>query len=78
MTGGRCSWMPAAPPTKRQLITSVSMMMASAMVAIEKKMPRMRSVNRPTREAEQAPTTAAAAICTSSGAPKALVRSTAV
>ena len=45
--------MPAAPPTKRQFITEVSMMIASAIVAIEKKMPRIRRVSRPTAEAEQ-------------------------
>ena len=33
--------MPAAPPTNLQFITHVSMMIASAIVAIEKKMPRI-------------------------------------
>ena len=70
--------MPAAPPTKRQFVTDVSMMMVSAIVAIEKKMPCMRRVRRPTAKPSNAPTTAAAAICTASGAPIALNRNTAV
>ena len=78
MTGGRCNWMPAAPPTNRQFMTNVSTMIASATVAIEKKMPRIRKVNRPTPKPSVTPTTAAAAICTTSGAPVALNRATAV
>ena len=70
--------MPAAPPTNRQFITKVSMMIASAMVAIEKKMPRIRKVSRPTPKPSSMPMTAAAAICTTSGAPVALNRATAV
>ena len=54
------------------------MMIASAMVAIEKKMPRIRKVRRPTPKPSSMPTTAAAAICTTSGAPVALNRTTAV
>ena len=44
------------------------MMIVTAMVAMEKKMPRMRSVSRPTPKPSSPPTTAAAAICTASGA----------
>ena len=54
------------------------MMIASAMVAIEKKMPRIRKVNRPTPKPSVMPTTAAAPICTASGAPVALNKATAV
>ena len=48
--------MPAAPPTNRQFITTVSMMIASAIVAIEKKMPRIRRVSRPTPRPSSRPT----------------------
>ena len=50
------------------------MMIVSAMVAIEKKMPCIRKVSRPRAKPIRAPTTAAAAICTTSGAPIALNR----
>ena len=78
ITGGRCICMPEAPPTKRQFIINVSMMIISAMVAMEKKMPRMRSVSRPRAKPSSAPMAAAAAICTASGAPNALNSNTAV
>ena len=39
--------MPAAPPTYRQFVIDVSMIIVSAIVAIEKKMPCMRKVRRP-------------------------------
>ena len=54
------------------------MTIVSAMVAIEKKMPCMRKVRRPRANPMSAPTAAAAAICTASGAPNALNRNTAV
>ena len=78
ITGGRCNWMPAAPPTKRQFVIVVSMMIASAMVAIEKKMPRMRKVSRPTPNPSKPPIPAATRICAPSGASNALISSTAV
>jgi len=77
VTGGRCSWIPAAPPTNRQFVTDVSMMIASAIVAIEKKMPRIRKVRKPTPRPSRLPTRAATAICTASGASNALNSSTA-
>ena len=70
--------MPAAPPTYRQFVIVVSMTMVSAIVAIEKKMPCMRKVRRPSANPIKAPMAAAAAICTASGAPNALTRNTAV
>ena len=54
------------------------MMIASAIVAIEKTMPRIRSVNKPTPKPSVMPTTAAAPIWTTSGAPVALNKATAV
>ena len=54
------------------------MMIASAMVAIEKNMPRIRNVSRPTAKPSSMPTTAATPICTISGAPVALNSATAV
>ncbi len=45
------------------------MMMMSAMVAIEKKMPRRRSVSRPAAKPSIPLIAAAATICTASGAP---------
>ena len=70
--------MPVAPPTNFQLMMKVSMMMVMAMVAMEKKMPRMRNVSSPMAHPSAAPARAAAMICTSSGAPSALNRKTAV
>ncbi|NCV39370.1 MAG: hypothetical protein EBW11_02175 [Betaproteobacteria bacterium] len=62
--------MPVAPPRKGEFITSVSKMKTSATVAIEKKMPRSRTVSKPTRKPISPVTTLAAAICTSTFAPK--------
>jgi hypothetical protein len=68
--------MPAAPPTYRQFVTTVSMMIVSAIVAIEKKMPCMRRVRRPRANPISAPIAAAVRICRGSGAPNALTRNT--
>ncbi len=45
--------MPAAPPTYRQFVIDVSMTIVSAIVAIEKKMPCMRKVSRPSAKPMQ-------------------------
>ena len=67
-----------APPTKPQLITIVSQITAIATVAIEKKMPRRRSVNAAHQEAHRAGDGAAATTCTRNGAANAWMSATEV
>ena len=57
---------------------SVSAMKISATVAIEKKMPRSRSVISPVPKPSSPLTAAPARICAASGAPVALIATTAV
>ena len=75
---GRRIGNPFAPPTYGVFTTAVSMTIATATVAIEKKMPRSRRVSAPTARPSSPDIVAPATICTRMGASNALNSATAV
>ncbi len=69
---------PRAPPTNPQFMTTVSQITATATVAMEKKIPRKRSVIAPTAKPIRPVTHIAARSCTSKGAEYNFISATAL